>query len=74
MPGLPGRSYTSENIAIGGRPLGAAPESGPATVWVNPVNPAEAVLWRRPSEMVFLGVFFAVACPFFARFVWTRYA
>lgn len=69
-----GKHYTSQNIAIGGRPMGTMPEEGPVTVYYNPHDPGEAVLFRRPTEAVVLAFFFALLSPFLARVIWRTYA
>lgn len=69
-----GRTYLSQNIAIGGRPLGAVPDEGPITVYYNPRDPEEAVLLRRPVETVLFAFLFALLSPFLARFIWRTYA
>lgn len=69
-----GEMYTSQNIAIGGRPFGSVPGEGPVIVYYNPNDPSEAVLLRRPAEVVILAFFFAIIAPFLARYIWTTYA
>lgn len=69
-----GHTYVSQNIAVGGRPLGRVPSDGEVVVFYDPENPARSVLERRPAESVILALLYGVLSPFAARFVWTRYA
>lgn len=66
--------YTSQNIAIGGRPLGGVPPAGPIDVYYNPNDPAEAVIQRRPIELVYISFAFSLLSPFLARLIWRFYA
>lgn len=68
-----GIHYTSQNIAFGGRPLGALPPSGPVTVYYDTENPEIAVLYRRPVEMVIVALILGLAAPFIASFIWRNY-
>lgn len=65
-----GKTYGSEDMAIGGRNFGRVPPPGPVTVYYDPKDPRKAVLSRRPVETVYIALAFGLASPFLARKLW----
>jgi hypothetical protein len=70
---LDGKNYVTPSLTFGGRPFCVIPPEGPVTIYYDPDEPSHAVLWRRPSELVFLALAFGLAFPFVARYIWTHY-
>jgi len=71
VAGIP---YSSHDIAFGGRLAGQIPPRGPVTVYYDPAHPAEAVLYRRPTETTLALFLFGLCSPWLARFLWRTYA
>jgi hypothetical protein len=69
-----GKKYSSDSLAIGGRPVGAIPPQGAVKVYYDPANPARSTLYKFPSETVYLALIIGLAAPRLARWVWDSYA